>query len=69
MLRWKPMAWMATGIVAYYDDGTPLGSVQNMECRIDSIAQSWVCITGAADSDRAASMKAVTERLVIGTTV
>ena len=26
---------------AYYDDGTPLGSVANAECRIDSIAQSW----------------------------
>ena len=25
----------------YYDDGTPLGSAQNDECRIDSIAQSW----------------------------
>ncbi|MDI9549580.1 MAG: glucoamylase family protein [Chloroflexota bacterium] len=50
---------------AYYDDGTPLGSVQNMECRIDSIAQSWGVLSGAADSDRAArAMKAVTERLV-----
>ena len=26
---------------AYFDDGTPLGSVTNDECRIDSIAQSW----------------------------
>ncbi len=26
---------------AYFDDGTPLGSAQNDECRIDSIAQSW----------------------------
>ena len=25
---------------AYFDDGTPLGSAQNEECRIDSIAQS-----------------------------
>ncbi|MBI3263981.1 MAG: carbohydrate-binding protein, partial [Acidobacteria bacterium] len=25
----------------YYDDGTPLGSAQNAECRLDSIAQSW----------------------------
>jgi cyclic beta-1,2-glucan synthetase len=26
---------------AYFDDGTPLGSSNNRECRIDSIAQSW----------------------------
>ena len=25
----------------YFDDGTPLGSAPNAECRIDSIAQSW----------------------------
>ncbi len=34
---------------AYYDDGTPLGSAQNQECRIDSIAQSWGVLSGAAD--------------------
>ena len=27
---------------AYFDDGTPLGSKENTECRIDAIAQSWV---------------------------
>ena len=32
----------------YYDDGTPLGSSQNDECRIDSIAQSWAVLSGAA---------------------
>ena len=26
---------------AYFDDGTPLGSKENTECRIDAIAQSW----------------------------
>src|SRR5581483_9401007 len=31
----------------YYDDGTPLGSAQNDECRIDSIAQSWSVLSGA----------------------
>ena len=30
---------------AYFDDGTPLGSVANSECRIDSIAQSWAVIS------------------------
>ena len=37
---------------AYYDDGTPLGSAPNDECRIDSIAQSWSVISGVADPVR-----------------
>jgi cyclic beta-1,2-glucan synthetase len=32
----------------YYDDGTPLGSAQSDECAIDSIAQSWAVLSGAA---------------------
>ncbi len=31
----------------YYDDGSPLGSAQNDECKIDSIAQSWAVLSGA----------------------
>ena len=31
----------------YYDDGTPLGSAQNDECRIDAIAQAWAVLSGA----------------------
>jgi cyclic beta-1,2-glucan synthetase len=31
----------------YYDDGSPLGSAQNDECRIDSIAQTWAVLSGA----------------------
>jgi N,N'-diacetylchitobiose phosphorylase len=38
---------------AYYDDGTPLGSAQNDECRIDLIAQAWSVLAGAAPVDRA----------------
>src|SRR3970282_1835123 len=34
----------------YYDDGTPLGSAQNDECRIDSIAQSWAVLSKAVPS-------------------
>ena len=33
---------------AYFDDGTPLGSAQIAECRIDSISQSWAVLSGAA---------------------
>ena len=32
----------------YYDDGSPLGSAQNDECAIDSIAQSWAVLSGVA---------------------
>jgi cyclic beta-1,2-glucan synthetase len=31
----------------YYDNGTPLGSAQNDECRIDSVSQSWAVLSGA----------------------
>jgi len=37
---------------AYFDDGTPLGSSANTECRIDSIAQSWSVLSGAGDPQR-----------------
>ena len=49
----------------YFDDGTPLGSSVNAECRIDSIAQSWSVISGAADPVRAArAMEAVDDQLI-----
>jgi cyclic beta-1,2-glucan synthetase len=49
----------------YFDDGTPLGSATNDECRIDSIAQSWSVISGAADPARAArAMAAMDEQLI-----
>ena len=49
----------------YFDDGTPLGSAESVECRIDSIAQSWAVISGAGDPDRARrAMAAVDEYLV-----
>jgi len=49
----------------YYDDGTPLGSGASEECRIDSIAQSWSVISGAAAPDRAArAMAAVDAQLI-----
>jgi cyclic beta-1,2-glucan glucanotransferase len=38
---------------AYFDDGTPLGSVQNEECKIDSISQSWAVFCKVADPRRA----------------
>jgi len=50
---------------AYFDDGTPLGSASNTECRIDSLAQSWGVISGAADPERARlAMNSVREYLI-----
>ena len=42
--------WFRRG---YYDDGRPLGSAQNDECRIDSISQSWALLSGAVSRPRA----------------
>jgi cellobiose phosphorylase len=50
---------------AYFDDGTPLGSASNAECRIDSIAQSWAVLSGAGDAKRSRmAMEAVDKHLV-----
>ena len=38
---------------AYFDDGSPLGSAENEECRIDSVSQSWAVLSGAAELERA----------------
>ena len=38
---------------AFYDDGSPLGSIQNDECKIDAISQAWAVISGVASGDRA----------------
>ncbi|MGV8877727.1 MAG: GH36-type glycosyl hydrolase domain-containing protein [Sphingobacteriaceae bacterium] len=37
---------------AWFDDGTPLGSKVNEECRIDAISQSWSVLTNAAPEER-----------------
>jgi len=50
---------------AYFDDGTPLGSVSNSECRIDSIAQSWSVISGAAEPARAQRAMAAVDKYLI----
>ena len=50
---------------AYYDDGEPLGSAQNAECRIDSIAQSWAVMSGAGDPIRAVQAMAALETQLV----
>jgi cyclic beta-1,2-glucan synthetase len=48
-----------------FDDGTLLGSSTSDECRIDSIAQSWAVLSGAADPARArTAMASMTKHLV-----
>jgi cyclic beta-1,2-glucan glucanotransferase len=55
-------AWYRRG---YFDDGTAFGSASNDECRIDSIAQSWGVLSGAANPVRAAqAMAAVDAQLI-----
>ncbi len=50
---------------AYFDDGSPLGSIKNAECQIDSVAQSWAVISGVGDPARSRmAMTAVNTRLV-----
>jgi len=51
---------------AYYDDGSPLGSIQDTECQIDGIAQSWAVLSGSGDPIRSQkAMQSVLERLVL----
>ena len=37
---------------AFTDNGEVLGSLENEECKIDSISQSWATISGAGDNDK-----------------
>jgi cyclic beta-1,2-glucan synthetase len=50
---------------AYFDDGTPLGTHEADECRIDAVAQAWAVISGAGDPQRArTALDSVDEKLV-----
>jgi cyclic beta-1,2-glucan synthetase len=49
----------------YYDDGSPLGSKQSDECRIDALVQAWSVMSGVATPERARqAMAAVAEHLI-----
>ena len=55
-------AWYRRG---WFDDGSPLGTSANAECRIDSIAQSWSVLCGSGDAQRMhQAMDAVDAQLV-----
>jgi cyclic beta-1,2-glucan synthetase len=50
---------------AYFDDGTPLGTREAEECRIDAIAQAWSVISGLGDPQRAlTALTSVEDKLV-----
>jgi cellobiose phosphorylase len=50
---------------AYFDNGTPLGSKENDECKIDSIAQSWSVLSKAGDPNRSLqAMQSANKHLV-----
>jgi cyclic beta-1,2-glucan synthetase len=50
---------------AYFDDGSPLGSANGAECRIDAIAQSWAVLSGVGSDERVRlAMDAVATHLV-----
>ncbi len=50
---------------AFFDDGTPLGSAESDECRIDSIAQSWAVLSGAGADGRARQAMESVVRLLV----
>ena len=50
---------------AYFDDGKPLGSMQNSECQIDSLAQTWAVISGAGNKERIISAMNAVENYLI----
>ncbi len=38
---------------AFFDDGTPVGSRESFECRIDLVSQAWAVLSGAAKAKKA----------------
>jgi cyclic beta-1,2-glucan synthetase len=50
---------------AYFDDGSPLGSAESEECRIDAIAQSWSVISGAGSPEHQAQAMASFDKYLV----
>ncbi len=55
-------SWYRRG---FFDNGEPLGSATSDECRIDSIAQSWAVLSGAAATERARTAMIQVEQQLI----
>ena len=52
-------------IRAFFDDGTPLGTAKNEECKIDSIAQSWSVLSAAGDPERQKTAMNAAEKYLV----
>ncbi|WP_413584252.1 GH36-type glycosyl hydrolase domain-containing protein [Bdellovibrio sp. HCB274] len=51
---------------AYFDDGTPLGTSEGQECRIDSLSQTWSILSGVGQPERQRlAMSKVEENLIV----
>ncbi len=50
---------------AYFDDGTPLGSSGNEECKIDSISQSWSVLSGGGEESRSKQGMAMLDKHLV----
>ncbi len=50
---------------AFYDDGTPLGSKENSECKIDSLTQSWGIISKAGNKEKLEEAMSSVEKYLI----
>jgi cyclic beta-1,2-glucan synthetase len=62
----RTTAWDGAWFVrAFFDDGSPLGSQHNEECRIDLIAQAWAVLSGAATQAQQQAAMASVQRLLV----
>ncbi|MBN9377761.1 MAG: protein ndvB [Chlamydiales bacterium 38-26] len=52
---------------AYFDDGTPLGSIKNQEDTIDALPQAWAVISGAGNPERIENAFKALEEYIIKT--
>ena len=52
---------------AFFDDGSPLGSAQNQDCKIDSLSQSWAIISGGAERTRALQGMNAAQQMLVDT--
>ena len=50
---------------AFYDDGFALGSSENVECQIDSIAQSWAVLSGAGEPGRVEKAMSYVSKMLV----
>lgn len=50
---------------AFFDDGTPLGSKNNTECKIDAISQSWSVLSQAGEHNKSLNAMQAVETFLV----